>query len=64
MDETYMKVEGVWKSLYRAVDSEGKTINFLFTAKRERQLTWASSTRQNRITTFQKSSWKPSTPIS
>ena len=29
MDETYIKVKGVWKYLYRAVDKEGKTIDFL-----------------------------------
>jgi putative transposase len=36
MDETYMKVKGVWKYLYRAVDKEGKTIDFLLTAKRDK----------------------------
>ena len=36
MDETYIKVKGVWKYLYRAVDKEGKTIAFLFTAKRDK----------------------------
>ena len=35
MDETYIKVKGVWKSLYRAVDKEGQTIEFLLTAKRD-----------------------------
>ncbi|WEV50127.1 IS6 family transposase (plasmid) [Acinetobacter sp. ESL0695] len=34
MDETYIKVKGQWKYLYRAVDSQGKTIDFLLTAKR------------------------------
>ena len=28
VDETYIKVKGVWKYLYRAVDSQGKTIDF------------------------------------
>ena len=28
MDETYIKVKGVWKYLYRAVDKEGKTVDF------------------------------------
>lgn len=28
MDETYIKVKGVWKYLYRAVDRDGKTIDF------------------------------------
>ena len=29
MDETYIKVKGIWKYLYRAVDKEGKTVDFL-----------------------------------
>ena len=36
MDETYIKVKGIWKYLYRAVDKEGKTIDFLLTAKRDK----------------------------
>jgi len=36
MDETYIKVKGVWKYLYRAVDKEGKTIDFLLTAERDK----------------------------
>ena len=35
MDETYIRVRGQWKYLYRAVDTEGQTIDFLFTAKRD-----------------------------
>jgi len=35
MDETYIKVKGQWKYLYRAVDKEGNTIDFLLTAKRD-----------------------------
>lgn len=29
MDETYIKVKGEWKYLYRAVDKEGNTVDFL-----------------------------------
>ncbi len=29
VDETYIKVKGKWKYLYRAVDREGKTIDFM-----------------------------------
>jgi putative transposase len=35
MDETYVKVKGVWKYLYRAIDKQGKTVDFLLTAKRD-----------------------------
>ena len=51
VDETYIKAEcrrgnlpppnlpvkGQWKYLYRAVDSEGNTLDFLFSAKRDAQ---------------------------
>ncbi len=36
LDETYIKVAGQWKYLYRAVDKEGQTIDFLLTAKRDK----------------------------
>ena len=35
MDETYIKVKGAWRYLYRAVDKQGKTVDFLLTAKRD-----------------------------
>ena len=37
MDETYIKVKGQWKYLYRAVDSEGHTIDVLLTRKRDKK---------------------------
>jgi len=36
MDETYISVKGQWKYLYRAVDKAGCTVDFLLTAKRDR----------------------------
>src|SRR5450432_3540234 len=36
IDETYIKVKGQDKYLYRAVDSTGQTIDFLLTAKRDK----------------------------
>jgi putative transposase len=35
MDETYIKVSGEWKYLYRAVDRAGHTIDFLLRAHRD-----------------------------
>ena len=34
VDETYVKVKGAWKYLYRAVDSSGPTLDFILSAKR------------------------------
>src|SRR5947207_15147800 len=35
VDETYVKVKGTWVSLYRAVDSQGKTLEFRLSATRD-----------------------------
>lgn len=35
MDETYIKIKGQWKYLYRAVDTAGQTIDFQLTARRD-----------------------------
>ena len=35
VDETYVKVKKQWKYLYRAVDSQGNTIDFLLRVKRD-----------------------------
>jgi len=37
VDETYIKVKGEYKYLYRAVDSNGNTIDFMLSAKRNRK---------------------------
>lgn len=37
MDETYIKVKGQWRYLYRAVDKHGQTIDFLLTEHRDKE---------------------------
>ena len=36
MDETYIKIKGVWHYLYRAVDKFGNTIDFMLSEKRDK----------------------------
>ena len=35
MDETYIRIKGQWRYLYRAVDKTGQTIDFLLTEQRD-----------------------------
>ena len=37
VDKTYIKVKGKWKYLYLAVDSDGDTIDFMLSSKRDRK---------------------------
>ncbi|CDH33341.1 IS6 family transposase [Xenorhabdus bovienii] len=37
MDETYIKIKGQWRYLYRAVDSDGNTVDFLLTTHRDKE---------------------------
>ena len=34
-DETYIKVKGLWTYLYRAVDKQGRTVDFLLSERRD-----------------------------
>jgi putative transposase len=37
MEETYIKIKEKWRYLYRAVDKDGQTIDFLSTAHRDKK---------------------------
>ena len=46
-DETYLKIKGQWVYLYRAVDKEGRTVDFLLSKRRDvaaakRFFSWAT----------------------
>ncbi len=36
MDETYIRVKGDWRYLYRAVDNDGNTVDFLLHPHRDK----------------------------
>ena len=36
VDETYIKVKGKWHYLYRAVDKQGRTVDFLLSEHRDK----------------------------
>jgi transposase-like protein len=38
VDETYIKIKKVWFYLYRAVDSEGNTLEFLLNPTRDAEV--------------------------
>jgi len=55
MDETYVKVKGHDRYLYRAVDKAGDTVDFLLTAHRDRDAArrfLEKATRQNGVPTL------------
>lgn len=37
MDKTYIKIKGEWCYLYRAVDPDSQTVNFLLTVNRDKK---------------------------
>lgn len=67
VDETYVKVKGVWKYLYRAVDSAGNTLDFMLSAKRDgkaaerffRKVLKATHTQSPRVITVDKNAAYP-----
>jgi transposase-like protein len=58
VDETYIRVKGKWRYLYRAVDSTGATLDFLLSAKQDaaaakrflaKALAWVNRTIPRRV---------------
>lgn len=41
LDETYIKVKGEWRYLYRAIDKEGYTLDIQLRKKRDHQAAYA-----------------------
>ncbi|AUI88487.1 hypothetical protein BS333_19380 [Vibrio azureus] len=37
LDETYVRVEGKWHYLYRAINKRGETVDFFFSHKRNKE---------------------------
>jgi putative transposase len=58
LDETYVRIKGKWKYLYRAVDKAGDTVDFLLTAKRDRR----AALRFLRKVSCPRFSWTPICP--
>lgn len=67
VDETYIQIRGQWKYLYRAVDSEGNTLDFMLSAKRDgkaaarffRKVLRAKHTQTPRVITVDKNAAYP-----
>ncbi|MBD1932579.1 IS6 family transposase [Trichocoleus sp. FACHB-69] len=67
VDETYIQVKGAWKYFYRAVDSEGDTLDFMLSAKRDgkasarffRQVLKAQHTQPPRVINVDKNAAYP-----
>jgi transposase-like protein len=45
VDETYVKVAGVWRYVYRAIDQHGQVIDVLLSAQRDAAAAWRFFTR-------------------
>jgi IS6 family transposase len=37
IDETYIKIKGIWHYLYRAVDKNGQTLDWMLSVKRNKK---------------------------
>src|SRR5215471_10821260 len=49
VDETYIKVKGQWRYLYRAVDNQGQTVDFLLSKIWIKRPPYASSRKRSAV---------------
>jgi IS6 family transposase len=67
VDETYVKVNGVWRYVYRAVDQHGQVIDVLFSTHRDAAAARRFFTRALRMLKVIRARWSPtphrSTPL-
>src|SRR3546814_14548389 len=49
LDETYLRVKGKWKYLYRAIDKHGGTIDFVISSKRNYQAAYNFRSEERRV---------------
>ena len=58
MNETYIKVKGQWVYLYRAVDKEGQTVDFMLSKKHDEPAARAGTNGLPEKVTIEKSGAK------
>ncbi len=64
VDETYVKVKGQWKYVYRAVDKVGNAVDFLLRAHRDKAAARRYVKRRlNRVASQRQSPWAGAAPI-
>jgi len=64
VDETYVKVAGVWRYVYRAIDQHGQVIDVLMSARRDAPRPGSSSGGPSPRSRSSRPRWSPTPPPS